>query len=134
MIRGTTAYFKFIMPYDYNQLVSAEVICWQEGYAGPSESRALPIVKTLAHCAPTSKSNELSVSLTPEETARFTDRRKAYIQMAATTIEGSRFGSLKKELIVYPMKGDDIEDIVTPPAPPEDPDGDGWVILDGENI
>ena len=129
MIRGTTAYFKFIMPYNYDEVISARIIFWQEGYYGPTSARSLPIVKTLSYCAPTQVSNELTVSLTPEETARFTERRKAYVQMAGTSIEGARFGVLKTELTVYPNKGEDIGDDIVPA-----PDSDDFVIFDGQRI
>lgn len=130
MIRGTTAYFKFILPYDYDQLASAKIVFWQEHNNGPTESRPLPITKVLEHCAPTNVSNELTVSLTPEETLRFSDKRKAYVQLTATPIEGSRFGSQQQEITVYPVYDGDIGDDI--PVPP--PDDGGWVILDGERI
>ena len=125
MIRGTTAYFKFKMPYAFNQVASVTITFEQNHNDGPSESRPLPIIKTLSHCTQTGE-NELSVSLNPEETSRFVDVYKAYVQMIALTVEGHKFGCKEQEIIVYPGT-DDIEDPVIPP----DDDDDGVIILDG---
>lgn len=131
MIRGTTAYFKFIMPYDYGQLSSAKVVFWQNYNNGPSDSRPLPITKVLSQCSPTKVPNELAVSLTPEETLRFSDRRKAYTQLTATSIEGVKFASYQEMITVYPVADDSIEDSegLLPI-----PGGDGVIILDGGHI
>lgn len=126
MIRGTTAYFKFKMPYAYNQVASVTITFWQNHNDGPSESRPLPIIKTLSHCSQTGE-KELSVSLNSEETARFVDIRKAYVQMIAEHIEGHKFGCKQQEITVYPVE-DGEPDI--PVVPPDD-DDDGIVILDG---
>ena len=130
MVRGTTAYFKFIMPYNYSQLASAKVVFWQNHNNGPSVSRPLPITKTLAQCQPTSKENELAVSLTPEETLRFSDKRKAYVQLRALTIDGIPVASMKRQLTVYPIYDDSIlgEEILPTPG------YDGWVLLDGSTV
>ena len=130
MIRGTTAYFKFIMPYDYNQLASATVRFWQPGNNGPSSDRPLPIIKTLAQCAPTNVNNELSISLNSEETRRFSDKRKGCVQMSATLVEGGRFACLEQLFTVYPLYGDDVGDEGIQPTP----DSNGLIILDGGNI
>ena len=131
MVRGTTAYFKFIMPYNYNQLSEAKVVFWQNHNNGPSVGRPLPIVKTLSQCAPTSKANELSVFLTPEETLRFSDERKAYTQLTATSIGGVRFASDQEMIKVRPSVDDSVDDVggVIPT-----PGIDDLVILDGGHI
>ena len=128
MIRGTTAYFKFALPYNYDQLESANIVFWQPYNDGPTPDRPLPITKILKQCVKTAE-KELSVSLTPEETLRFTDTLKAYVQMTATTIDGIRFGSYEKTITVYPVRNDNVEDEAIPT-----PDYDGVVILDGEYI
>lgn len=131
MVRGTTAYFKFIMPYNYSQLSSAKVVFWQNHNNGPSISRPLPIIKTLPQCAPTLKANELSVFLTPEETLRFSDERKAYVQLTAASVGGIRFASGQEMITVYPSVDDSVDDVggVIPTPGIED-----LVIFDGGHI
>ena len=130
MVRGTTACFKFKMPYDYNELMSAKVIFWQDNNNGPSESRPLPITKTLVQCFETNIRNELAVKLTPEETLRFSDERKAYTQLTATTHDGSRFASHQTTFNVDPVRDEDISDDNILPTP----DNNGFIILDGGRI
>lgn len=101
MICETTAYFKFILPCKYSELASVDITFWQDHYFGPAPHRRLPIVKRLAHCLNTENDNEIAVVLTPEETARFTETRKAYVLLQATTIEGSRFSHQKKTIDVH---------------------------------
>jgi hypothetical protein len=102
---------------------------WQDHNDGPSESRPLPIIKTKSHCYSTAR-NELAVNLTPEETLRFSDERKAYRQLSGVTVDGTRFLSQEEMFTVYPAKDEivDDDDII---LPPED---DGFVILDGGHI
>ena len=126
MTRGTTAYFKFIMPYDYDQLDSAKIVFWQKNYNGPSDSRPLPIIKVLDQCSTTNVSNELAVTLTPEETLRFTDRRKGFVQLTATPIDGVRFSSRQEMFTVYPIVDSDIGSDIVIPTPEH-----GVIILDG---
>lgn len=132
MIRGTTACFKFKLPYDFEQISSVKIIFWQDNNNGPTESRPLPIVKIKSQCFQTNIRRELAVNLTPEETLRFSDERKAYVQMTATAADGSRFASHQEMFTVYPVRDEDVSggdgDIVIPP------DDDGVVILDGGRI
>lgn len=120
MIRGTTAYFKFIMPYDYDQLDMGKVIFWQKYNNGPSDSRPLPIIKDLKEdCASTDVSNELVVSLHPEETARFSENRKAYTQLIAKTLEGQSFASEQHMITVYPIHEAGLDNSNAFPAVPD---------------
>lgn len=129
MTRGTTAYFKFIMPYNYDQLASAKIVFWQKNYNGPSDNRPLPIIKVLNQCSTTNASNELAVTLTPEETLRFTDRRKGFVQLTATPIDGVRFASRQYMFTVYPITDNDTGDDIVIPTPES-----GVIILDGGYI
>lgn len=132
MVRGTTAQFKFILPYDYSDISSVKITFWQPGNNGVDETRPLPIVKVLSQCSRTNIPNELSVTLTEEETLRFTDKRKAYVQLKGQSSEGNIFASKQEIITVYPICDDSIlddpDDIL--PTPSED----GWVILDGTTI
>jgi hypothetical protein len=129
MIQGTTAHFRFTLPCSYQEVTSAKITFWQEYNDGPSTDRPLPIVKVLAQCTTSENPNEICVSLTPEETSRFTVIRKAYTQMSATTIEGSVIANVPQELTVYPLYENDVPDDIVPT-----PGYDGIVFLDGGNI
>ena len=127
MIRGTTAQFRFNMPYMFDQLSWATIKFWQDGNEG-TPTAPLPITKKLGQCTSTDNPHELCVSLTSEETMRFSDKRKAKVQLRAYA-DGSTFASHETLITVYPIN----DDIVT-----EDPDlpmaDEGWVILDGSTV
>lgn len=123
MIRGTTAAFKFKLPYAKEELSWATIKFWQTN----NPSKFLPIYKQLDHCSAPDKPNELCVSLTAEETARFSEKYKAKVQLRALhTSSGIIFGCKPSLIPVYPMS-DDI-----PIMPGENEEG--WIILDGETI
>ena len=130
MIRGTNAQFKFKIPYNYSDLESAKITFWQPENSGPSIDRPLPIIKILQQCAPTDIPNEISITLNQEETLRFSEERKAYVQLRALTIDGIPIASMKKQITVYPIYDDDIlgEEILPTP------EYDGWILLDGSKI
>ena len=131
VIRGTTAQFKFNLPYKYNDLEIAEVTFWQPGNRGPDTTRSLPIVRVLEQCSPsTSNPYELRVTLTQEETLRFSEERKAYVQLRAKSKDGYVFASKQETLTIYPIYDESVLDNIIPPPP----EGDEWIILDGENI
>ena len=130
MVRGTTAQFKFSLPYDYSAIEVAKVMFWQPGNSGTTE-HPLPICKTLAYCSQTENPRELSVTLSQDETLRFSEKSKAYVQLSATTGEGVRFASKQELITVYPIYDDSILGDVVLPTPDE---GDDWIILDGETI
>ena len=130
MIRGTTAQFKFKTPYNFADISILQITFWQENYNGPDETRPLPIVKTRDQCGQCASTKEFTVILNKEETLRFTDTRKAYVQMLGETIDGLAFGSDAALIKVYPVHDDSIldGDIVPTPTP-----GD-VIILDGSTI
>ena len=132
MIRGTTAQFKFTLPYNFSDLDIVKITFWQENYSGPDSSRPLPIVKVLEQCSTSNRPNELLVFLNKEETLRFIDDRKAYTQLQAVTIDGTAFGSKKTPITVYPVYDDSILDDDIQPSP--SPDDDGFIILDGATV
>lgn len=131
MIRGTTAQFKFKLPYNFAELETAQVIFWQSNNNGPAKNRPLPIVKVLSQCQETDDPKELCVTLTQEETLRFSDKYRAYTQLRAMGPESQSFASKATMITVYPIYGDDIlgEDPVPTPTEP-----DRRVILDGGAI
>lgn len=129
MIRGTTQTFKFQIPYDFNQISHLNVTFWQKGYNGPADNRKLPIIKIKSDCRWSTEDKEISVTLQPEETARFLDDRKAYAQLSATLESNLRFASRVQEITVYPIYNDSpFGDII---MPSED---NGLTILDGGEI
>lgn len=130
MVRGTTAQFKFKLPYDYSALSVVKIMFWQPGNSGPSLSRPLPITKILDQCSQGENPNELTIVLTEEETLRFSDKIKAYVQLKAKSIDGNAFASKQELIAIYPVRDDaPLEDEIIPT-----PDYDGWVILDGQTI
>ena len=127
MIRGTTAQFKFKLPYTKSELEWITIKFWQPG----NNTYFLPITKRLEHCDAADDSKELYVSLTPEETALFSDKYKARVQLRARCItSGTTFGCRTKIITVYPMPDDIIEEDPMLPAENEE----GWIVLDGETI
>ena len=130
MIRGTNAQFKFRLPYNFSELEVAKIVFWQPENAGPDINRPLPITKILEQCTPTNIPNELCVTLNQEETLRFVDDRRAYVQLRATTIDGIPIASKAKMITVYPVYDDTILDDEILPTP----DYDGWVFIDGQSI
>lgn len=131
MIQGTTQDFKFKMPYDYQDVPLITVVFWQNGNNGPEESRPLPIIKYHDDCKPSKNNNkEITITLLPEETARFLDDRKAYVQLTGTTNSGIRFGnSPPKEITVYPICNDSVLGDIVPSS-----ESNGLIILDGGEI
>lgn len=123
MIRGTTAQFKFKLPCTKGSLEWATIKFSQSNNPNP----LLPIVKTLSHCGNPETSHELCVSLTSEETLRFSDKLKAKVQLRAFhSTSGTIFGMKEKYIPVYPMDFD--------PYVPVDGLDDEYIILDGGKI
>lgn len=127
MIRGTTAQFKFKLPYSYSQLSNITIQFWQPG----NLSQSLPIIKDKTNCSELIQ-NEIYVSLRPSETALFSDRYKAKMQLRATPNIGAPFGSKEHLITVYPMPDDIIID--DPTIEPDVPTQEEWIILDGDAI
>ncbi len=75
-------------------------------------------------------SNELYVSLTAEETMRFSDKHKAKMQLRGRLISSGRIFGCKTRLItVYPINDDLFEDDLI-----VEESNDGWVVLDGKSV
>lgn len=137
MVRGTTAQFKFSLPYNYEELKIAQVAFWQPGNSGTIDA-PLPIKKILTEddikeCCNPDRPKELPITLSQSETLRFSDKMKARVQLSAKTLEGTRFASKQELITVYPLYDDSILGDDVDPTP-DDADGDGWIILDGETI
>lgn len=130
MIRGTNAQFKFNLPYQYSDLEVVKITFWQPENNGPSIDRPLPIVKILEQCYPSDNPKEICVTLNQEETLRFSEERKAYVQLRGATYDGIPIASRQQLITVYPVYDDSILDDEILPTP----DYDGWVFLDGETI
>jgi hypothetical protein len=123
MIRGTSAKFKFTLPCDFSELESAKIVFWQKDNSGPDESRPLPIIKILDQCEQSINTNELYISLNQEETLRFTDDEKAYVQLVVETTYGKHIASREEMITVYPIYDDEILDDDILPTPGYNPDG-----------
>ena len=130
MIRGTNAQFVFKLPYNFNQLASAKIMFWQNYNNGPSISRPLPIIKILSQCSQSKTPNELCVTLNQEETLRFVDDYKAYVQLRAVTVDGIPIASKQKTITVEPAYDDSVLDDDVIPTP----EYNGYIYLDGQTI
>jgi hypothetical protein len=130
MIRGTNAQYKFNLPYNFSDIELVKVTFWQDENNGPSSDRPLPIIKVLEQCSPTDKPNQLSVILNQEETLRFSEKRKARVQLYARTYSGIPIASPQRLITVYPIYDDSIIGDNILPTPSED----GWIYLDGSTI
>lgn len=126
MIRGTTAQFKFKLPYSISSLEWVTIKFWQPG--NPNEQ--LPITKIKTNCSSTDNENEICVSLSATETALFSDKYKARVQLRAQPALGAPFGSRQQTFTVYPMLDEIIEQDPTT-EPPTSSTKDEWIILDG---
>lgn len=134
MIRGTTALFKFKLPYEKESIMSVNIKFWQPN----NLSNSSPIITiklrgtSLDDCFATDKPKELCVSLRSDETLKFSDKYKGKVQLWGQLLgqgdEGATFGSRPQIFTVYPMP-DDIMDPTMPGI-----NEDGWVVLDGETI
>lgn len=130
MIRGTNHDFQIKMPYDYDDVPYITVVFWQKDNNGSEKFGPLPIKKFHDDCIVSAANNkEITVTLNPDETARFLDDRKAYMQFSATTSSGIRFGCTQREITVYPMYNDSILGDITPSS-----ENNGLIILDGGDI
>lgn len=130
MIRGTNAEYRFDLSCEFDDLKQVRVTFWQDGNYGPAENRPLPIIKVLAQCRPGNNSKQLSVVLNREETLRFSEIRKAYVQFWGETLDGTPIASFEKQFTVYPIADDSVLDDEILPTP----DYDDWVYLDGSVI
>lgn len=133
MVRGTAQPFQFKIPCTFNELSTVRITFSQENYYGLSESRPLPITKVLSQCRQGGSPNELVVVLNKEETLRFTDKKKAYVQIMATSVNGDIPFSHKPHIFtVYPVLDDSIldDDLIPTPGPFDS----GVIILDGSTI
>lgn len=128
MIRGTSEQFQFKIPYKYEDVQFVEIVFWQDDVIGTVDS-PFPIKKYLSACDDTSGTNILSLTLQPNETARFTDKKKAFIYLTGRTLEGSVFSNRKYTITVYPMYGSELFEPSNPPGT-----DDGWRIVDGGHI
>lgn len=127
MIRGTTAQYKFKLPYSYEELTNITIKFWQPN----NPNNLLPIFKYKNHCEKLTD-NEICVSLRPSETALFSDKYKAKMQLTARPEFGDTFGTKEKLVMVYPMPDDIIMD--DPTINPDHITAGDWMIFDGGEI
>ena len=130
MIRGITAPFTFKLPYPKSQIDWIVIKFWQDGNSFTPITRKYEA--TQLENDTTGSEYELFVRLTSAETKKFSDKRKAKVQLAACLKDGgARFGSHPQLITVYPIRDDLIVD------DPMDDVGiteDGWKILDAGEI
>lgn len=132
MIRGTTAPFKFKLPFKGSEIDILEVTFWQPGNNGTIEE-PLPIVKPKTSCVIDNEGYEQGVILDQRETLRFSDKHKAFWQIRAKAIDaigGTVVGTKEIPIDVYPMFRDNaLESNILPT-----PDYNDMIILDGYKV
>lgn len=128
VVRGTTAEFKFNIPCDFENLHAVKITFWQHHYNGTTD-KPLPIIKSKVNCTTKTDPKEVYVSLTQEETLRFRDDRKGYVQFKASSVDGLVFGSKEEAFMIYPSYDDSLIEEDPLPTPTED-----VLILDGGEI
>ena len=128
MIRGTNAQFKFKLPYAKDELMWVTIKFWQPG----NNNSHLPIVKNLEHCVVLDNPKELYVSLTIDESLRFSEKHKGKVQLRAQYIgDGTIFGNKIPQIFtVYQMHDGNLDKEPIVPTPNEE----GFIVLDGETI
>jgi hypothetical protein len=124
MIRGTTAQFKFKLPYAQKALTWVTIKFWQPN----NPTKLLPITKTFESFSESDNSDELCVSLDAYETSNFSDKFKAKVQLRAQHTNGTVFASHQQSITVYPIV--EMNDHPIYPSANEE----GWTILDGNEI
>lgn len=125
MIRGTTAQFKFKLPYHQaDQLDWITIKFWQK-------ENTTSVIKTKSECSTTDNPNEICVSLSPDQTAKFSEKYKGRVQLMAQPKDGAQFGSRQQLFTVYPNELISNDPTPEPDVPPTE---GGWIILDGEAV
>lgn len=142
MIRGTTAQFKFKLPYSKNNVLLAEAKFWQSGNTrGLEQDCPLPLIKYYTQEI-SSEGNVITqypwnwvddytlvVRLGQRETSTFSDKYKARAQMRIRTVDGLVFASGQQIINVYPADWSSPLGVDLPTAT-----DDQWIILDGGTI
>ena len=127
MIRGTNTQFKFKLPYPKEELMWVTIKFWQPRNTNMYSS----IMKNLEHCDSPQGSTDLYVSLTADETMRFSEKYKGEVQLRGQhKYSGTIFGNISALFTVYPMDDDMIDKDPMMPIENED----GWIIFDGDTI
>ena len=131
MIRGATTSFKFKLPRNFEEFETITITFWQNENAGPSLVRPLPIVKIKDQCIPNDLGDQCRVKLSAEETLRFSDERKGFVQFHGMTVDGLSYPSKEREFTIYPNYHNNVwkKDVI--PSLALD---DELVIFDGEDI
>ena len=137
MIRGTNVRFTFTIPKEINieDISYIEVIAWQNGYKGTTVA-PLPLKKRYTNqdwdsaLLDNDDDYTLVVVLTSEDTARFTDKLKGYIQCKVGLTGKGAYATHEQKFTVYPMHSDMVGgDIVD-----SNTNNEGFIILDGQTI
>ena len=115
MIRGTTAPFKFTVPHPFNEITKIVATFKQKHNKGIGNP--LPIVKIYdvsygeprndGFAALDPESTEIHTSLNPEETLRFSDKEKGYVQVQVYYQDRNIVvGNTPQKFTVYPVFND----------------------------
>lgn len=130
MIRGTTAPFKFQVPYDTSTITAIVVTFSQKHWTNPGPN-PIPIHKWYVRSPengvipeiPTRNDGfvffdkEIHTSLAAEDTMRFSDKEKAYVQIRVQhLVDGGILTTASKpqKFTVYPVLNDEDLGLPTP--------------------
>lgn len=124
MIRGTTAPFKFTTPYVWDDICAIEATFSQR----KDDGSQLLIVKEYdirwgentnpGGFTPDEKNpNIIYVVLDPEETLRFSDKRKAQVQVKVYCQHKGTIANMPTTFTVYPINNDSVLEDAGEPAP-----------------
>ena len=130
MVRGTTAQFKFNLPYQLKDIEGAEITFWQKGDSF-SDAHSVIMTKDLRYCSGNPADKVIYVTLTQNDTLSFSEKKHGYVQFRGIAADGSVFASKQESFIVYPLVNGGIIEGGTPPP---DDDGDGWEIINGGSV
>lgn len=130
MIKGTTAPFKFKVPYAFDEITKIVAVFDQKHYDGTTEA-PLPIKKVYDMLSEPTRNDGFSVSddnnmevhtaLTPYETMRFSEKEKGYAQIQVWYADRDiTVASKLNKFSVYPVMNEDIVDVFEPSEQPED--------------
>ena len=126
MIRGTAQPFRFKLPYPLDDLVWITIQFWQDN----NPDKTSVVTKTKVDCV--EQDGAVYVSLSANDTKKFSDRYKVAMQLRAQPLYGVPFGSKPKLYTVYPMSDGIIDSDTENDSPAQT--NEKWIILDGDSI
>lgn len=137
MIRGTTAPFKFTVPYEWSEICAIEATFTQKKDDGSIlslikqyDTRWVDNINPGGFTPDENNSKIIYVVLDPGETLQFSDKRKGHVQIKVYSPNKGIVANKSQRFTVYPINNDDILEDIGKPIPEQD----GIRILDAGEI